>query len=197
MLPNPSHLEIVNPVACGKTRARYLSGSLADYGEEGNMIGDEVVCIQVHGDAAMVAQGVNQELLQLSRLPHFDIGGSIHFVVNNQLGFTTPQERGRSSKFCTDISKQIGCPVIRVNGDHPEAVLKSARLALDYQRKFRKDIFVDMICYRRHGKYILCLNFINVYILSTHDLKIYLGHNELDDPSFTNPKVTKLRFKIK
>ncbi len=112
-------------MALGKSRARHLSAAVGDYelrdgrGEGGDM-GGEVVCVQVHGDAAMTSQGINQETLQLSRLPHFDVGGSVHFVVNNQVGFTTPSDRGRSSRYCTDYAKQVGAPVIRVNGDSPE-----------------------------------------------------------------------------
>jgi probable 2-oxoglutarate dehydrogenase E1 component DHKTD1 len=106
---------------------------------------------------------VNQECLALSGTPHFEIGGTVHLVVNNQLGFTTPADRGRSSRYCTDVGKMISAPVIHVNGDFPEMVIKAAKLAFEYQRKFRKEVFVDMNCYRQWG------------------------HNELDDPTFTNP----------
>lgn len=103
--------------------------------------------------------------MALSKAPHFDIGGTIHFTVNNQVGFTTPAERGRSSRYCTDLAKIISAPVIHVNGDHPEMIVKAARVAFEYQRKFRKDVFLDMNCYRQWG------------------------HNELDDPTLTNPKL--------
>jgi len=106
-------------------------------------------CAQVHGDAAVASQGINQETLQMSLLPHFDVGGTLHFVVNNQVGFTTPSDRGRTSAYCTDYAKSVGAPVVRVNGEFPEEVAEVTQFALDYQRTFRKDIFVDMVCYRR------------------------------------------------
>ena len=131
-------------------------------GGEGRM-GDGGLCVQIHGDAALAGQGINQETLQLANVPHYSVGGSLHLVINNQVGFTTPGDRGRSSRHCTDIAKQIGAPVIHVNGDWPEDVVRATRLALNYRQKFRKDVFVNLICYRRWG------------------------HNELDDPTFTNP----------
>ncbi|CAG9764871.1 unnamed protein product [Ceutorhynchus assimilis] len=161
VLYNPSHLEIANPVSMGKTRAKQIALKDGGYGDK--RWSEKVLNIQVHGDAAFIGQGVNQETLELSAVPHFEVGGSIHLVVNNQIGFTTPGERGRSSRYCTDLAKIIAAPVIHVNGDHPEEVLKAARLAFNYQRKFRKDVFVDMNCFRRWG------------------------HNEMDDPTFTNP----------
>lgn len=161
LLYNPSHLEAVNPVSMGKTRAKQMMSKDGDYGNQS--WSDKILNIQVHGDAAIIGQGINQECLSLTSVPHFEIGGSVHLVVNNQVGFTTPAERGRSSRYCTDLAKIISAPVIHVNGDYPEDVLKVTRLAFEYQRKFRKDIFVDINCYRQWG------------------------HNELDDPSFTNP----------
>ncbi|CAH0552068.1 unnamed protein product [Brassicogethes aeneus] len=160
----PSHLEIVNPMSMGKTRAKQMMAKDGDYG---NCSGwsDKILNIQVHGDAAVNGQGVNQECLTLSRTPHFEIGGTIHLVVNNQVGFTTPSERGRSSRYCTDLAKMISAPVIHVNGDYPEHVLKATKLAFEYQRKFRKEIYIDLNCYRKWG------------------------HNELDDPTFTNPSL--------
>lgn len=95
--------------------------------------------------------------------PHFDIGGTIHMVVNNQIGYTTPSDRGRSTRYCTDLAKSINAPVIHVNGDNPEAMTTATQLAFNYQRQFRKDVFIDFMCFRRWG------------------------HNELDDPTFTNP----------
>eukprot|EP00091_Calanus_sinicus_P012990 TRINITY_DN2897_c0_g1_i2.p1 TRINITY_DN2897_c0_g1~~TRINITY_DN2897_c0_g1_i2.p1 ORF type:complete len:159 (-),score=33.15 TRINITY_DN2897_c0_g1_i2:117-572(-) len=103
------------------------------------------------------------ETLQIANVPHYSVGGSLHLVVNNQVGFTTPGERARSSRHCTDLAKQIGAPVIHVNGDHPEDLVRATRLAIEYRQKFRKDIFVNLVCFRRWG------------------------HNELDDPTFTNP----------
>ncbi|KAG0711627.1 putative OGDH E1 component DHKTD1, mitochondrial [Chionoecetes opilio] len=164
LLPNPSHLEAVNPVACGKTRARQRSlgeGCYSTHPEA--QPGDKVMCLQVHGDAALGGQGVIQETLAFSAVPHFEIGGALHISINNQIGYTTPGERTRSSQYCTDVAKMCSLPVIHVNGDQPEAVVKAARLAVQYQRKFRRDVFVDLLCWRRWG------------------------HNELDNPRFTNP----------
>ncbi|XP_023016659.2 probable 2-oxoadipate dehydrogenase complex component E1 homolog [Leptinotarsa decemlineata] len=161
---NPSHLEAINPVSMGKTRAKQMMLKDGDYGSD-NRWSDKILNIQVHGDAAIIGQGINQECLSLSGIPHFEIGGSVHLVVNNQVGFTTPAERGRSSRYATDLAKVISAPVIHVNGDYPEDVLKVAKLAFAYQRKFRKEIFIDLNCYRRWG------------------------HNELDDPTFTNPSL--------
>ncbi|XP_056646594.1 2-oxoadipate dehydrogenase complex component E1 [Diorhabda sublineata] len=161
MVYNPSHLEAQNSVSMGKTRAKQMMSKDGDYGNL--RWSQKVLNVQVHGDAAISAQGINQECLGLSHTPHFEIGGGIHLIVNNQVGFTTPAERGRSSRYCTDIAKIISAPVIHVNGDHPEDVLKVTRLAFQYQRKFRKEIFIDLNCYRQRG------------------------HNELDDPSLTNP----------
>ncbi|XP_053261092.1 2-oxoadipate dehydrogenase complex component E1 isoform X3 [Podarcis raffonei] len=123
---------------------------------------------EVHGDASFSGQGIVPETFTLSGLPHFRIGGSIHLIVNNQLGYTTPAERGRSSLYCSDIGKIVGCAVIHVNGDDPEEVIRATRLAVEYQRHFRKDVIVDLLCYRQWG------------------------HNELDEPFFTNPTMYKI-----
>ncbi|XP_012220785.1 2-oxoadipate dehydrogenase complex component E1 isoform X2 [Linepithema humile] len=169
VLRNPSHLEIVNPVSMGKTRGVMQAIQEAAYGENKNaQWSDKVINIQVHGDAAYPGQGVNQECLALCRTPHFEIGGTIHFVINNQLGFTTPSSRSRSSRYCTDLAKTISAPVIHVNGDKPEMVVQAARIAFQYQRQFRKDVFVDLNCFRKWG------------------------HNELDDPVLTNPIIYKI-----
>lgn len=169
MLPNPSHLEAVNPVAVGKTRGRQQSRQEGDYSAESSARpGDRVICLQVHGDASFCGQGIVPETFTLSNLPHFRIGGSIHLIVNNQLGYTTPAERGRSSLYSSDIGKLVGCAVIHVNGDSPEEVLRATRLAFEYQRQFRKDVIVDLLCYRQWG------------------------HNELDEPFFTNPAMYKI-----
>ncbi|KAF5299098.1 hypothetical protein FQR65_LT09456 [Abscondita terminalis] len=168
VLYNPSHLEVINPVSMGKTRAKQLTSLDGDYSGTGRRWSDKILNIQIHGDAAFTGQGVNQECLQLIGVPHFEVGGSIHLVVNNQLGFTTPPDRGRSTRYCTDLAKMVSCPVIHVNGDYPEEVFKAARLAMKYQRQFRKDVFVDMNCYRRWG------------------------HNEVDEPTFTNPQLYKI-----
>ncbi|RZF39407.1 hypothetical protein LSTR_LSTR000928 [Laodelphax striatellus] len=165
-LYNPSHLEAVNPVSMGKTRAKYMSKQQGGYGN--GEWGERIINLQVHGDGALMGQGVNQETFLMSQLPFFEVGGSIHLVINNQLAFTTPPYCGRGTHYPTDIAKIISAPVIHVDGSKPELVIKSARLAVDYQRKFRKDIFVDLNCYRRWG------------------------HNELDDPTFTNPLLYKI-----
>ncbi|XP_076247619.1 2-oxoadipate dehydrogenase complex component E1 isoform X1 [Calliopsis andreniformis] len=169
MLRNPSHLEAVNPISMGKTRGIMQVMKDGAYNDdEQSQWSDKVLNIQVHGDAAYAAQGVDQECLALSGVPHFEIGGTVHLVVNNQLGFTTPASRGRSSRYCTDLAKMISSPVIHVNGDYPEMVVRATRIAFKYQRRFRKDVFVDLNCFRRWG------------------------HNELDDPSFTNPVIYKI-----
>ncbi|XP_053834052.1 2-oxoadipate dehydrogenase complex component E1 isoform X1 [Vidua macroura] len=169
LLPNPSHLEAINPVAVGKTRARQQTLLDGDYSPESSaQPGDKVICLQVHGDAAFSGQGIVPETLTLSNLPHFRVGGSIHLIVNNQLGYTTPPERGRSSLYCSDIGKIVGCAVIHVNGDDPEEVVRATRLAVEYQRQFRRDVIVDLLCYRQWG------------------------HNELDEPFFTNPSMYKI-----
>ncbi|XP_026279929.2 2-oxoadipate dehydrogenase complex component E1 isoform X1 [Frankliniella occidentalis] len=168
VLYNPSHLEAVNPVSMGKTRARQQSLGDGDYAAaEPRRWGDKVLNLQIHGDAALPGQGINQETLALSRLPHFEVGGSLHLVVNNQVGFTTPSERASSSRYGTDLARVVGAPVLHVNGTRPEAVMKAARLAVEYQRRFRKDVFVNMNCFR------------------------LWGHNEMDDPTFTNPLLYK------
>ncbi|XP_014218375.1 probable 2-oxoglutarate dehydrogenase E1 component DHKTD1 homolog, mitochondrial [Copidosoma floridanum] len=169
VLYNPSHLEAVNPVSMGRARGLMQHLRDGDYSNEpGARWADRVLNVQVHGDAAYPGQGINQECLALTGVPHFEIGGTIHLVVNNQVGFTTPSSRGRSSRYCTDLAKFIAAPVLHVNGDDPEMVVRATRLAFGYQREFRKDVFVDLNCFRRWG------------------------HNELDDPTFTNP----LRYKL-
>uniref|UniRef100_A0AAY4BQT1 2-oxoadipate dehydrogenase complex component E1 n=1 Tax=Denticeps clupeoides TaxID=299321 RepID=A0AAY4BQT1_9TELE len=169
MLPNPSHLEAINPVAMGKTRGRQQVERDGDYSTEGSARpGDKVLCVQVHGDASFSGQGIVPETFTLSYLPHFRVGGSVHLIVNNQVGYTTPSERGRSSLYCSDVGKMVGCAVVHVNGDEAEDVLRATRLAVEYQRRFRKDVIVDLLCYRQWG------------------------HNELDEPSFTNPAMYKI-----
>lgn len=168
LLSNPSHLEAVNPMLMGYVRARQQSLSEGDYCFDDSdtthsRLGSRTLPIQVHGDAAVCGQGVIQEVLTLSCLPHTRLGGSIHLVINNQLGYTAPRERARSSLHCTDIAAAVGAPVFRANGDCPESVVKACRLAFEYRQKFGRDVFVDVVCYRRWG------------------------HNEMDDPTFTNP----------
>ncbi|XP_035231111.1 probable 2-oxoglutarate dehydrogenase E1 component DHKTD1, mitochondrial isoform X1 [Stegodyphus dumicola] len=169
LLPNPSHLEAVSPVVVGYARSRLQSLKLADYSDTSEEpISYPVLPIQVHGDASFTGQGVVMETIAMSNVAHFSVGGSVHLIVNNQIGFTTPQERGRSSTYCSDLMKTINAPVIHVNGDFPEEVLKAAKLAFNYRQKFHKDVMVDMLCFRRWG------------------------HNELDDPTFTNPIMYKV-----
>lgn len=155
LAPNPSHLEAVNPVVEGFIRAKIDSQYKGDE--------NKAVPILIHGDAAVAGQGVVYEVTQMANLKGFDTGGTIHFVINNQVGFTTDFDDGRSSIYCTDIAKIIDAPVIHVNGDDPEAVVYAAKLAIEFRQKFNRDIFVDMVCYRRHG------------------------HNEADEPKFTQP----------
>ncbi|CAB1313384.1 unnamed protein product, partial [Coregonus sp. 'balchen'] len=169
MLPNPSHLEAINPVTQGKTRARQQLKQEGDYSPDENaQPGDKVVCLQVHGDASFSGQGIVPETFTISLLPHFRVGGSIHLIVNNQVGYTTPSARGRSSLYCSDVGKMVGCAVIHVNGDDTEEVVRATRLAVEYQRRFRKDVILDLLCYRQWG------------------------HNELDEPGFTNPAMYRI-----
>ncbi|ORY63690.1 Thiamin diphosphate-binding protein [Leucosporidium creatinivorum] len=164
LLPNPSHLEAVNPVAMGFGRGLQvpLRSSLGGE-EEGYELGDQVLSLQIHGDAAFGGQGVTAETLNLESLPHFNVGGSVRIVVNNQLGYTTPSTSGRTSFYATDLAKSIAAPILHVNGDRVEDVVRAMRLAMGYQRKFRRDIIIDLVVYRRRG------------------------HNELDEPSYTSP----------
>src|SRR6187397_2049082 len=153
---NPSHLEIVNPVVEGSVRARQH--------RRGDTRGDQVLPILIHGDAAIAGQGVNQECLNMAATRGYYTGGTIHIVVNNQIGFTTSDPRdARGTTFCTDIAKMVEAPVLHVNGDDPEVALMAVEIALDYRQRFHKDVFIDLVCFRR------------------------LGHNEADEPAVTQP----------
>ncbi len=159
---NPSHLEIVNPVVEGSVKARQT--------RRNDKKGERVVPVLIHGDAAFAGQGVVMETMQLSEAKGYGTGGTVHIIVNNQIGFTTPNpieavpnHEARTSRYCTDIAKMLECPVFHVNGDDPEAVVFVTRLAMDFRNEFHKDVIVDICCYRR------------------------LGHNEADEPSVTSP----------
>ncbi|MCS6991404.1 MAG: 2-oxoglutarate dehydrogenase E1 component [Chitinophagales bacterium] len=160
LVPNPSHLESVDPVVAGFARAK------ADILYHGDF--KRVVPVLLHGDAAIAGQGVVYECLQMSQLNGYHVGGTIHFVINNQIGFTTDFDDARSSFYCTSLAATVQAPVLHVNGDDPEAVVFAIELAADYRHRFHKDVFVDMVCYRRHG------------------------HNEGDDPKYTQPRLYEL-----
>ncbi len=153
---NPSHLETVDAVVEGSARARQdRRGADGKY---------EVLPVQIHGDSAFCGQGIVMETLALSQTRYYGTGGSLHIVINNQVGFTTSKrEDNRSSLYCTDIAKMIECPIFHVNGDDPEAVLKVTEIAMDYRMAFNKDVVIDLVCYRRHG------------------------HQEVDEPTGTQP----------
>jgi 2-oxoglutarate dehydrogenase E1 component len=152
---NPSHLEAVNPVVLGKVRAKQR--------QRGDVNRDQVVGLLLHGDAAMAGQGLVPETFLLSQLKGYRTGGTIHVVTNNQIGFTTSPAYGRSGIYCSDVGKIVQSPIFHVNSDDPEATLHVCRIAMEFRQQFKKDVVVDLVCYRRHG------------------------HNETDEPSFTQP----------
>jgi len=159
LTPNPSHLEAVDPVVAGKVRARQTL--LED------KMTSKVFGLLIHGDAAMAGQGIVAETFAMSQLRGFRTGGTIHFVINNQIGFTTTPHYGRSAPYCTEIAKMVQAPIFHVNGDDPEAVVHVCRLAAEYRNLFKEDVVIDMFCYRRSG------------------------HNEADEPMFTQPLMYK------
>jgi 2-oxoglutarate dehydrogenase E1 component len=159
LVPNPSHLEAVDPVVLGKARAAQV-----ERGDGGDAL-DQVLPVLLHGDAAFAGQGIVAECFGFSGLPGYGTGGTIHFVINNQVGFTTSPQFARSSPYPSDIAKSVQAPILHVNGDDPEAVTFACKLAIEYRQKFNRDIVIDMWCYRR------------------------FGHNEGDEPSFTQPQM--------
>ncbi len=160
LMPNPSHLEAVDPVVVGFARAKADVMYKSDF--------DKILPVLIHGDASVAGQGIVYEVLQMSYLKGYYTGGTIHFVINNQIGFTTDFDDARSSDYCTSLAAAIQAPVFHVNGDDPEAVVKCVEIATQYRQQFNSDVFIDMVCYRRHG------------------------HNEGDDPKFTQPHLYAL-----
>lgn len=160
LMPNPSHLEAVDPVVLGFSRAKADVMYNSDF--------SAILPILIHGDASVAGQGIVYEILQMSKLEGYYTGGTIHFVINNQIGFTTDFEDARSSDYCTSLAAMIHAPVMHVNGDDPESVVRCVEIATKYRQQFRSDVFIDMVCYRKHG------------------------HNEGDDPKFTQPHLYEL-----
>ena len=157
LMPNPSHLEAVDPVVLGFSRAKADVMYSSQY--------DAILPVLIHGDASIAGQGIVYEILQMSGLDGYLTGGTIHFVINNQIGFTTNFEDARTADYCTSLAAMVQAPVMHVNGDDPEAVVKCMEIAIRYRQQFNSDVFIDMVCYRKHG------------------------HNEGDDPKFTQPKL--------
>ncbi len=160
LMPNPSHLEAVDPVVVGFARAKADLIYNSDF--------NKILPILIHGDASLAGQGIVYEVIQMSDLQGYFTGGTIHFVINNQIGFTTDFDDARSSDYCTSLAASIQAPVFHVNGDDPEAVVKCVDIATRYRQRFNQDVFIDMVCYRKHG------------------------HNEGDDPKYTQPHMYKL-----
>ena len=157
LCPNPSHLEAVDPVVVGFARSKADVLYNSDF--------DKILPILIHGDASVAGQGIVYEVLQMCNLKGYYTGGTIHFVINNQIGFTTDFDDARSSDYCTSVAAMVKAPVLHVNGDDPEAVVKAVEIATRYRQEFNNDIFIDMVCYRKHG------------------------HNEGDEPKFTQPQL--------
>jgi 2-oxoglutarate dehydrogenase E1 component len=162
---NPSHLEIVNPVVEGRVRAK--QDHMLEDGKPRDPERRKVLPVLIHGDAAMAGQGIIAEVLNLSNLEGYATGGTVHVVINNQVGFTTNPEDARSTPYCTDIARALRAPVFHVNGEDPEAVIWAVQLAVDYRQKFQQDVLIDLYCYRKYG------------------------HNEGDEPAFTQPRMVE------
>ena len=160
LCPNPSHLEAVDPVVIGFARSKADVLYNSEY--------DKILPILIHGDSSVAGQGIVYEVLQMCKLKGYYTGGTIHFVINNQIGFTTDFDDARSSDYCTSIAAMVNAPVLHVNGDDPEVVVKAVEIATHYRQEFNNDIFIDMVCYRKHG------------------------HNEGDEPKFTQPALYSL-----
>ncbi|MBV8255628.1 MAG: 2-oxoglutarate dehydrogenase E1 component [Chitinophaga sp.] len=160
LMPNPSHLEVVDPIVIGFSRSKADVIYNSDY--------DKILPILIHGDAAVAGQGIVYEVAQMSKLKGYYTGGTIHFVINNQIGFTTDFDDARSSDYCTSVASIVQAPVFHVNGDDAEAVVKVSQLAARYRQEFNEDVYIDMVCYRKHG------------------------HNEGDEPKFTQPSLYAL-----
>ena len=156
---NPSHLEIIDPIVEGMARAKQ--------NRKGDATRDRTIPLLIHGDAAFTGQGIVAETLYLSELEAYRTGGTIHVIINNQIGFTTNPSDGRFTRYPTDIAKAIQAPVFHVNGDDPEAVVHAARLAMEFRQQFKADVIIDLVCYRRRG------------------------HNETDDASVTQPVMAR------
>jgi len=165
MLNNPSHLESVNALVTGRARARQEHFQTQGAKEGGTR---EVAALLIHGDAAISGQGVVAECLNMAYLEGYSVGGTLHLVINNQVGFTTDPSDDRSTEYCTDLAQMIHAPVLHVNADDPEACVRAALMAIDYRDTFKKDIFVDVVCFRRYG------------------------HNEQDEPGYTQPALYAL-----
>ena len=160
LCPNPSHLEAVDPLVVGFTRSKADVLYNSDF--------DKILPILIHGDASVAGQGIVYEVLQMSNLKGYYTGGTIHFIINNQIGFTTDFSDARSADYCTSVAAMVKAPVFHINGDDPEAVVKAVQIATKYRQQFNSDIFIDMVCYRKHG------------------------HNEGDEPKFTQPQLYAL-----
>ncbi|WDI41801.1 2-oxoglutarate dehydrogenase E1 component [Bremerella sp. P1] len=156
---NPSHLEFINTVVLGRLRAKQ--------DRTGDINRRKGMAVLIHGDAAFIGEGIVQETLNLSQLDGYKVGGTVHLIVNNQIGFTTSVDQSRSTRYCTDIARMLQIPIFHVNGDDPEAVADVVSMAMDFREKFQRDVIIDLVCYRR------------------------LGHNEADEPSFTQPMMYK------